>query len=185
MFKKGACKMDGSLARNLIQTDLNQPYALIYHPNSRKIFWSDVGRKKIESASALNPMDRTVVVSDVEYPVAIAIWDIQSSSSYESTSILYYSDQVEEVLVAFNLKTSEKRIVKSNVADIAQIKIYQEPKIPQSNPCLVNNGGCHQICLPSARESVNGRVCRCSNGMDAYNISINSLKSINNSLDDN
>lgn len=106
--------MDGSSARNLIQNDLNKPYALIYHATSRKIFWSDVGRKKIESASALNPSDRTVIVSDAEFPAALAIWDT-SVSTFESTSILYYTDQVEEVLVAFNLKTSEKRIIKVKI----------------------------------------------------------------------
>lgn len=157
--------MDGSLARSIVHTDLNQPYALIFHANSRKIFWSDVGRKKIESVSTNNPVDRQVIVNDAEFPAALAIWDT-SVSTYETSSILYYSDQVEEVLIAFNLKTSEKRIIKSNVADIMQIKIYQEPKLTgQSNPCLSNNGGCHQICLPSTRESTNGRVCRCSNGL--------------------
>lgn len=157
--------MDGSLARNIIQTELNQPHALIYHANSRKIFWSDIGRKKIESATVHNPVDRTVIVSDAEYPSALTIWDTQIST-YETISILYYHDQIEEVLVAFNLKTSEKRIVQSNVPDIAQLKIYQEPKsLTGNNGCSVNNGGCHQICLPSTRDPANTRVCRCSNGL--------------------
>lgn len=159
--------MDGSSARNIIQTDLNQPYALVYHASSGKIFWSDVGRKKIESATVHNPVDRAVVVSDAEYPAALTIWDAQIST-YETVSILYYHDQIEEVLVAFNLKTSEKRIIQSNLPDIAQLKIYQEPKLPpttQNNPCSVNNGGCHQICLPTTRDPTSTRTCRCSNGL--------------------
>lgn len=157
--------MDGSLARNLIETDLNKPYAIFYHANSHKIFWSDVGRKKIESVTVHNPVDRTVIISDAEFPGALAIWDIQIST-FETLSILYYHDQIEEILVAFNLKTSEKRVILSNVPDIAQLKIYQEPKISSDNiPCLKNNGGCHQICLPSKIDPTNSHVCRCSNGL--------------------
>lgn len=113
--------MDGTSARNIIQTELNQPYAIIYHANSRKIFWSDVGRRKIEAATVANPVDRTVVVSDAEYPAALAIWD-SAVSSFETTSILYYSDRVEEALVAFNLKTSEKRIIKVGVSLIKAMR---------------------------------------------------------------
>lgn len=163
--------MDGSSPRNIIQNDLNRPYSLFYHANSGKIFWSDVGRKKIESASTNNPSDRSVIISDVEFPAAITIWDTMGGSesfgAQETYSILYYSDQVQEILVAFNLKTSEKRIIKSNVADIAQLKLYQQPKfLSENNPCLVNNGRCHQICLSSSQSSANGYVCRCSNGLE-------------------
>jgi hypothetical protein len=86
-------------------------------------------------------------MSDVEYPYALAVWDTQLNGQ----SILYYSDQMQEQLVAFNLQTSEKRVVKGNVANIMQLKVYQTQRFGQmeSAPCLVNNGGCHQICIPS------------------------------------
>lgn len=164
--KIAACKMDGTESRILVQDDLNSPFSLFFHAISKKLYWSDLGRKKIEYISVNNPIDRAVVLSDVEFPSGITIWDTKSSDGSD-LSILYYSDRVQEVLVAFNLKTSEKRIIKNNIPNIAQLKVYQQPKfLPQNNPCLINNGGCHQICLPSTRPSTNGRVCRCSNGLE-------------------
>lgn len=166
-IKIGACKMDGSSARVLVKNDLNTPYSIFFHVNTRRVYWSDVGRKKIESISVVNPTDRTVVVSDAEYPTAIAIWDKTSADGLDTYSILYYSDQVEEVLVAFNLKTSEKRIMETNVPNLRQLKVYQSPRfLTDNNQCLINNGGCHQICLPSMRASTNGHICRCSNGLE-------------------
>lgn len=136
-----------------------------------------MGRKKIESISLDDLANsRTQLVSDVEQPIGLAIWDTQVSSGIDQqdttpTSILYYADQVQECLVAFNLRTNEKNIIKNNVPYIEQLKLYQRPQFQSysdggfNNPCLTNNGGCHQICLPS-KTSPQGRVCRCSNGLE-------------------
>ena len=167
--KIGAIKMDGTGARIIVQNDLNDPIAIVFHPNSKKIFFSDSGRKKIESISIDDSNSRSVIISDAEKPTALAIWDVGNNDGngydQEVISILYYVDQIQEQLVAFNLKTSEKRILKSNAPNIAQIKLYQQKQSLLSNsPCLNNNGGCHQLCLPSSRES-SGKICRCSNGL--------------------
>ena len=133
---------------------------MIFFCRTKRLYWCDSGKKIIESVSTDNLSDRTTVTSDVEYPYAFTIWDVAEQS------ILYYTDQVQEQLVAFNLKTSEKRVLKSNVPNIMQLKLYQRPPLDLYNSaCAVNNGGCHQICLPSSREGSNGRVCRCSNGL--------------------
>ena len=169
--------MDGSEARILVKNDLLSPISLIYHSKTRKIYWSDIGRKKIESLSLDDLTSRTQVISDgVEQPTGLAIWDTTSQSNDDSSSlsILYYADQVQECIVAFNLRTYEKNIIKSNVPYIEQLKLYQRPQLQSygdegasgnPNPCLINNGGCHQICLPSKR-AAQGRECRCSNGLE-------------------
>ena len=97
------------------------PIALVFHALSRQLYWADTGKKTIESISVnANSNDRRTIITDVEYPYAFTIWDTPNRES-----ILYYTDQVQEQLVAFNLKTSEKRVMKNNVANIMQLKLYQ------------------------------------------------------------
>lgn len=97
---------------------------------------------------------------DLEYPYSFTIWQIPNSDE----SILYYTDQIQEQLIAYNLKTNEKRILKKNVPNIMQLKVFQITQDSQRSACLLNNGGCHQICIPS-KKSQGGRVCKCSNGL--------------------
>jgi len=158
--KLASVRMDGTNPRILVQTELTHLSAIFFHAKTKKVFWSDLGRKRIESISVDGTQDRTVVLNDVEYPYALTIWDTIATGE----SILYYSDQIREQLVAFNLKSSEKRIIKQNVGDIMQLKIYQKFQSlnDNNNACLLNNGGCHQICIPTIN---NNRICKCSNGL--------------------
>lgn len=165
--KIAGVRMDGTQARIIVKDDLNQPIALHYHRTSQELYWADCGKKTIESVSTqlkTGTASRSTIISDVEYPFALTIWDTPTGDQ----SILYYTDQIQEQLVAFNLKTSEKRVLQSNVASIMQLKLYQmdsESSAQSAGPCLPNNGGCHQICIPSATGR-NGRVCKCSNGLE-------------------
>ena len=108
-------------------------------------------------------------MNDAENPMALTIWDSSVPNSDGTgtiiTSILYYVDSMQETLVALNLKTGEKRIIRNNVPDIVQLKLYQKPEATSSATCLANNGDCHQICLPS-KKAANSRICRCSNGLE-------------------
>ncbi len=169
--KIGAVKLDGSEPRIITKIDLNHPVSIFFHSLSRRVYFADQGRRKIESISIDNLNDRQVVVSDLEKPKSLTIWDYTQVSVEGplTTSIMYYSDQVQETLTAFNLKTGEKRIIKNNVPDIMQIELYERPDTSlsgQGTGCLINNnGGCHQVCLNSKKAS-NGRICRCSNGLE-------------------
>ncbi len=128
--KIAAMRMDGlQTPRTLVQRDLNSPTCLAYHASARRLYWADAGRRKIESVSVDEPSDRVVVASDVESPSGLAIWDgAQQSADSATASILYYADRVQEQLVALNLRTSEKRVLKSNVPGILQLKIFQRSK---------------------------------------------------------
>ena len=161
--KIGGINLDGSNPRNIIQNELNHLVSIYFHIRSRRIYWVDAGRNKIES-SKTDGTDRIVVLSNVEHPSAIAIWDTVDPRSQESVSILYYSDVAFEQIIAYNLRTLEKRIIRNNVPDVVKLQIFQKPQLANFNPCLNNNGGCHHICLPS-KQSGSGRICRCSNGL--------------------
>jgi hypothetical protein len=109
-------------------------------------------------------------VSDADEPCSLTVWDIVTSAADGAgtitTSILYYTDHGQESLVALNLKTGEKRIIKSNVPYIMQLKLYQKADLTGvTTPCMVNNGDCHHLCLPS-KKSTSGRVCKCSSGLE-------------------
>ena len=170
--KIGGVKMDGSESRILVKTDLLTPLNMFYHAKTRKLYWTDSGRHKIECVSVDDAENsRVQILADgLDSPTGLAIWDAVSGADQESAvSILYYADQVQEVLMALNLKTGEKNVIRNNVPFIEQIKLFQRPQFTQdsgvvTNPCLTNNGGCQQICLPS-RKASSGRVCRCSNGL--------------------
>ena len=90
--------MDGSGARIIVQTELNHPSAIFFHAKTKRIFWSDTGRKRIESI-AIDGTDRQIILADVEFPNAFTVWD-----TINDQSIMYYTDQVREQLIAFNLK---------------------------------------------------------------------------------
>ena len=155
--KIGSVKMDGTQARILVSTELGSIGSIRFHERSRRVYWSDVGRKKIESVSVDSVSDRMVVVSDAERPFAFTLWDL------ETDTLIYYADQIQEQLVAMSLKSGEKRILKSNTPIINQLRIYRKPVSQRSSACLNNNGGCHQICVPSGST---GRQCRCGNGLE-------------------
>ena len=161
--KIGAINLDGSNSRNIIQNDLNELVAIHFHLRTKRIYWVDAGRDKIESVKT-DGTDRLVAISNVGHPTAIAIWDTVDPRSQESVSILYYSDVAYETIVAYNLRTQESHIIRNNVPDVGKLQIFQKPQLGTNNPCLVNNGGCHHICLPS-KQSGSGRICRCSNGL--------------------
>lgn len=163
--KIGSVRMDGSNERILVQNDINDIVALFYHFRGKRVYWVDAGKNRIESILATGS-DRQTVVSDVEHPTALAIWDAVDSAApfSEPVSILYYVDVAFEQLIALNLRTQEKRILRANLADVLQMKIYQAPKLNANNPCLLNNGGCHHICIPSPGNSF-ARVCRCASGL--------------------
>ena len=137
--KIGSVKMDGSESRILVKNDLLSPTSLIYHAKSRKIYWTDMGRKKIESISLDDLANsRTQLVSDVEQPIGLAIWDTQVSSGIDQqdttpTSILYYADQVQECLVAFNLRTNEKNNIENFMS---YLKWSREPAGPSHSSAL-------------------------------------------------
>jgi len=45
-----------------------------------------------------------------------------------------------------------------------QLKVYQKPSTAVNSACAINNGGCHQLCMPISGSTV-GQICRCSNGL--------------------
>ncbi len=82
--KIAAVRLDASEPRIIIKDDLNQPGSIFYHASSRRIFWTDLGKKTIESASVLvnSPLDRRTIVSDAEEPYALTIWDVNDGNFY-------------------------------------------------------------------------------------------------------
>jgi hypothetical protein len=69
--KIAAVKSDGSSPRIIVKNDLLSPQTILYHAKSKKIYWTDSGRKKIESISIEDDgsgSTRSQVISDVEMP---------------------------------------------------------------------------------------------------------------------
>lgn len=161
--KVGAVKLDGSSPRIIAQYNLNHLVAIYYHIKGRRVYWADAGRNCIESA-LIDGTDRNVVLANVEHPSALAIWDVIDPRTQESVSIMYYSDVAYEQIIAYNIRTQEKHILRNNVPNVMKLQIYQKPQLAYENPCLINNGGCHHICLPSNSIS-SRRICRCCNGL--------------------
>lgn len=154
--KIGSVKMDGSSPRIIVKNDLNRLEAIYYHSKGKRIYWADSGRNLIESI-LVNGEDRLTVVNNIEHVTSLTIWDTEASS------ILYYSDEALEQIVAYSLQNMEKRIFTSNLQSLVQLKLFSLKNNLLDNPCLINNGGCHDIC---ALVKIGVKKCFCSEGFE-------------------
>lgn len=76
-------------------------------------------------------------------------------------SRLYLLDPKYDKLERFDLPNGDNsRLLMDNESELRTFTIYRKRPTP-NHPCLSNNGGCQQLCLPAPG---NSRVCACSVG---------------------
>lgn len=150
--------MAGSLKRVIIDKNLAQPSGLAIDYDEHMLYWTDAVREKIER-SDLNGKNREVLVSATIYPFSITVFgqyiywtDLQLRGVYRA-----------EKHTGANMIEMVKRLEDSP----RDIQVYSDKRQRCSvNPCLINNGGCHQSCHPSHNGTAE---CRCDENTKLVN----------------
>uniref|UniRef100_A0A3B1JND8 LDL receptor related protein 1B n=1 Tax=Astyanax mexicanus TaxID=7994 RepID=A0A3B1JND8_ASTMX len=176
-------RLDGSLKSTLIH-GIDKPRSLVLHPAKGKMFWTDGNTINVASMDGSNSK---ILHQNQKEPVGLCI-DHSSSKLYwissgngtinrcnldgsglevidslkkelmKATALavmgdkLWWADDVLAQVGTINKKDGKNmEVLRSKTTGVVQIR----------NVCMVNNGGCSQLCLPT---SENTRICSCTTG---------------------
>jgi len=143
--------MDGTNRRTLVTEDLSLPNALAIDYEHQQLCWADAGTQHIECVN-YDGHGRRVVYSLASYPFGLAYngntfywtdWNMNSLPSIDR-----YGNQ-------FNAAMILPAGGNGRLYGIAPVRA--ECPIG-SNACVLNNGGCRYLCLPTPN---GGRTCVC------------------------
>ncbi|XP_046995596.1 low-density lipoprotein receptor-related protein 2 [Schistocerca americana] len=149
--KIGKVNMDGSNPVVLIEVD--QPEAITIDLDSHILYYSIQYPPSINMITTDGANQGALLKEDknVALPKALGVLD----------SRLYYLDPVFEKIERVDLPTGgNPKLILDNEPDLKTFTIFRKRQTG-NHPCVANNGGCNQLCIPS--ES-NTRVCMCSVG---------------------
>lgn len=129
--------LDGSDRRVLINSDLGYPTGLAIDFETRKLYWSDAMKDRIEM-SDLDGKNRKRLMH-AEHPFGFTM-----TSHY-----FYYTDWYNKSVVRTSRHGSGnvEEICRNlrGALDLRSVNTDRQPKY--FNPCSVNNGGCSHLCL--------------------------------------
>lgn len=150
--KVGKVNMDGTNSIVLIK-DVERPETITIDLETKMLYFSSQHPPAVIEMNT-NGDDRRTLLSeknDIARPKSLAVLDRR----------LYYLDPLHEKIVRVDLPNGDHpKIIMENEADLRSLTMFKKRSFSQ-HPCLVDNGGCEQLCIPA--ES-NSRVCACSMG---------------------
>lgn len=155
--KIGKVNMDGSNPLVLID-DVDRLDALTIDIEKKKLYFSTRYPAMVIGMD-VDGNNRHSVLSqenDIAWPKALGVLN----------SRLYYLDPQYEKLVRVDLPDGNNpKVILENEPDLKTFTIYKKRQVVD-HPCLQNNGGCEQICLPAEGRA---RTCACSIGYKKEN----------------
>ena len=145
--KIGRVNMDGTNPVILL-SNLDNPEAITIDIPSKTVYFST--SQFVKSMTTDGQSVRTILsqANNIALPKALAVHENK----------LYYLDPKYEKIERVNLPNGDNAtLIMHNDADLKTLTIYKK-RATGSHSCLVNNGGCDHMCLPSAGGT---RVCAC------------------------
>ncbi|XP_014481783.1 PREDICTED: low-density lipoprotein receptor-related protein 2 [Dinoponera quadriceps] len=155
--KIGRVNMDGSNPLILVE-NLERPEAITIDIPSKTLYFSSQNPSFIKAMSTDGLNVRTILTAanNLMLPKALAVHD----------SRLYYLDPRYDKVERVDLPNGDNPVTLiDNDSELRTLTIYKK-RATGSHPCLINNGGCEQLCLPASGGT---RVCAC--GMEYRKIS--------------
>ncbi|KAG9261064.1 low-density lipoprotein receptor-related protein 1B-like [Astyanax mexicanus] len=145
--------MDGSNSKILHQNQ-KEPVGLCIDHSSSKLYWISSGNGTINrcnlDGSGLEVIDS--LKKELMKATALAVMG----------SKLWWADDVLAQVGTINKKDGKNmEVLRSKTTGVVQIRVYDKDGQKGENVCMVNNGGCSQLCLPT---SENTRICSCTTG---------------------
>ena len=111
------CRLNGSSRKIIINSDLDEPRAIVVHPVNGLIFWSDWGKSPKIEKSFLDGSNRQVLIAnDIGWPNGLAI-------DYEQAR-LYYTDAQLDRIESIDFDGRNRIVVISNVMHPYGITVY-------------------------------------------------------------
>ncbi|XP_052233078.1 low-density lipoprotein receptor-related protein 6-like [Dreissena polymorpha] len=138
-------QMDGSNKRSLVLDDVVWPNGVTLDYRTKRVYWTDGSLDRIYSCD-YDGAERKLVR---QFDNSSHLMDIQLVEDF-----LYFTDinmrQVQRIH-----KDGQGPILRVGPADLGNIQsifyfnaAYAD-KTPKNEPCMVNNGGCSEICFPA------------------------------------
>lgn len=124
--------------QSIITTDIRMPNALCLDHKVQKIYWSDARLDKIER-SEYDGSNRVVIAKAIpQHPFDIAVYG----------NYLFWTDWVLHAVLRANKYTGEDVVwLRSDVPrPMGIIAVANDTDDCFSNPCLILNGGCEDVC---------------------------------------
>ncbi|TRY82421.1 hypothetical protein DNTS_016378 [Danionella cerebrum] len=148
--------MDGSNIKILHQNQ-KEPVGLSIDYSANKLYWISSGNGTINrcnlDGSSLDVIDS--LKDELRKATALAVMGGK----------LWWADDVLAQLGTVNKRDGKNlTALRNKTTGIVHIKVYDKESQRGSNACVLNNGGCSQICIPT---SENTRTCACTTG---YNL---------------
>uniref|UniRef100_A0A672N2P7 Low-density lipoprotein receptor-related protein 1B-like n=1 Tax=Sinocyclocheilus grahami TaxID=75366 RepID=A0A672N2P7_SINGR len=148
--------MDGSNIKILHQNQ-NEPVGLTIDYSANKLYWISSGNGTINrcnlDGSGLDVIDS--LKKELRKATALAVMGGK----------LWWADDVLAQLGTINKRDGKNlTVLRNKTTGIVHIKVYDKDSQKGRNPCIPNNGGCSQICLPTSETT---RTCSCTTG---YNL---------------
>ena len=104
----------------------------------RRLYWTDMDKKQIASATTDGQDYRVIVSQDIEHPFGL--------TQYQD--YLYWTDwETKKIERAHKLTGQNRTVVQSNLNYVMDIQVYHQSRQGGWNPCAVDNGGCSHLCL--------------------------------------
>uniref|UniRef100_A0AAR2M5Q5 EGF-like domain-containing protein n=1 Tax=Pygocentrus nattereri TaxID=42514 RepID=A0AAR2M5Q5_PYGNA len=145
--------MDGSNNKILHQNQ-KEPVGLSLDYSSSKLYWISSGNGTINrcnlDGSGLEVIDS--LKKDLMKATALAVMGDK----------LWWADDVLAQVGTMNKRDGKNvEVLRSKTTGVVQIRIYDKDGQKGNNVCMVNNGGCSQLCLPTSEST---RICSCTTG---------------------
>ena len=150
--KIGKVNMDGSNSVILVE-DVERPDAITIDLDTKTLYFSTQFPPSVISIDVYGGNKNPILSEkhDIARPKALGVLSRR----------LFYLDPVYEKLIRVDLPSGNNpKTILENEPDLKTFTIYRKRQMVD-HPCLQNNGGCEQICLPGEGSS---RTCACGVG---------------------
>lgn len=155
--KVGKMNMDGTNPIVLLD-NLDRPDAIFVDIETKMLYISTQYPASVIQID-VNGLNRREILTEQNYitrPKALAVLDRR----------LYYLDPLNEKLARVDLPSGNNtKLILQNEPDLKTFTIFKKRQFVD-HPCLLNNGGCEQICIPAEEKT---RTCACSIGYKKEN----------------
>lgn len=156
--KVAKVNMDGSKPVILLD-DIQRPEAITIDLKEKMLYFSSQypSYVKVMDVNGNNLRTLLETANNIAQPKALGVYENR----------LYYLDPKYERIGRVDLPSGDNpKTLLENEPDLKTFTIYQKQQPSVTHPCMSNNGGCEQLCIPSDN---NNRVCACSVGFRKEN----------------
>lgn len=149
--------LDGSNQTIIVDNGLRNPSSLAVDVMTGDLYWTDAIMDTIQAVSSSGG-NRRIVYGNLPFPDSVSVFG----------SYLFWIDRRLSLIVRASKNASSpiwlQGSVRKQVLSVNYITVYDNSTQPQdsTNPCVMNNGGCAQLCfaLPSSQMP----NCQCATG---------------------